>query len=186
MINKQHPDKKALKPNQTPLALISSHIETPLGQMLAISDQKALYLLEFKDKNKIENELKKIQTNLSATIRPGKSEAIDSITSELNAYFASSLKTFKTPFYMIGTPFQKQVWRELLSIPYGQTRSYEDQAIGIGKQTAYRAVANANAANQFAILVPCHRIINKNGNLGGYAGGITRKKWLLDHETNLK
>lgn len=181
-MNQKYSQKCDIPPNQTPPALTSLHIETPLGLMLAISDEKALYLLEFNDKNNIENEIKKIQINLTASITQGKTEPLNSITSELKDYFDGSLKTFKTPFYMIGTPFQQQVWNQLLSIPYGKTRSYEEQAIGIGKQTAYRAVANANGANQLAILIPCHRIINKNGNLGGYAGGIERKKWLLNHE----
>lgn len=181
-MNQRYYQKTDITPIQSPRALTSSLIETPLGPMLAISDNKALYLLEFKDKITIENEIKKIQINLTTSITPGKTEPLNSITSELKAYFDGSLKTFKTRFHMIGTPFQEQVWNELLSIPYGQTRSYEEQAVGIGKQTAYRAVANANGANQLAILIPCHRIINKNGKLGGYAGGIERKKWLLDHE----
>ena len=69
-----------------------------------------------------------------------------------------------------------------MRIPYGQTRSYMGQAEAIGKATAYRAVANANGANQLAIVIPCHRIINSNGDLGGYGGGITRKQWLIEHE----
>jgi O-6-methylguanine DNA methyltransferase len=69
-----------------------------------------------------------------------------------------------------------------MHIPYAQTRSYLEQAVAIGKQTAYRAVANANGANQIAIVIPCHRIINNNGDLGGYGGGLIRKKWLIEHE----
>lgn len=82
----------------------------------------------------------------------------------------------------MGSPFQKLVWEELISIPYGQTRTYAEQAAAIGKYKAYRAVANANGANQIAIVIPCHRIINSNGDIGGYGGGITRKQWLINHE----
>ncbi len=82
----------------------------------------------------------------------------------------------------MGSPFQIKVWQELLRIPYGQTRSYTKQAETIGQPTAFRAVASANGANQIAIVIPCHRIINLDGNLGGYGGGIVRKKWLIEHE----
>jgi O-6-methylguanine DNA methyltransferase len=94
--------------------------------------------------------------------------------------FDRTLQDFKTSVQLLGSPFQKLVWNELVSIPYGQTRSYLEQAIK--KQAAYRAVANANGANQIAIVIPCHRIINSNGKLGGYSGGISRKKWLIEHE----
>jgi O-6-methylguanine DNA methyltransferase len=87
---------------------------------------------------------------------------------------------------MHGSPFQKLVWNELLNIPYGETRSYLEEANAIGKPTSYRAVANANGANKLAIIIPCHRIINNNGEIGGYGGGIARKKWLLEHETRYK
>lgn len=74
------------------------------------------------------------------------------------------------------------VWQELINIPYGETRSYLNQAKALGKPTSYRAVANANGMNQLAIIVPCHRIINSNGELGGYGGGLHRKEWLIEHE----
>ena len=83
---------------------------------------------------------------------------------------------------LLGSTFQEIVWEELMCIPYGQTRSYSDQAKAIRKQKAYRAVANANGANKLAIIIPCHRIINSNGDLGGYGGGVNRKKWLIDFE----
>ncbi|AFD19879.1 methylated-DNA--protein-cysteine methyltransferase [Rickettsia slovaca str. D-CWPP] len=74
------------------------------------------------------------------------------------------------------------VWQELMNIPYGETRSYLNQAKVLGKPNSYRAVANANGMNQLAIIVPCHRIINSNGKLGGYGRGLHRKKWLIEHE----
>ncbi len=164
------------------IVLKSSWLDTPLGPMLAIADEKALYLLEFVERRGLEKEIERLRTKEKAIIIPGCTDPIVSVESELKAYFAGKLKIFKTPLHLIGSPFQKCVWNELTKIPYGQTKSYADQAAAIGKPSAYRAVANANGANQIAIIIPCHRIINTNGNLGGYGGGITRKQWLLNHE----
>ncbi len=129
-------------------------------------------------------ECEQLQLTTTSTIIPGHTNPIASIKAELNSYFNGSSKEFKTPFHPLGSSFQNLFWSELMRIPYGQTRSYADQARAIGKQTAYRAVANANGANQIAIVIPCHHIINSNGNLGGYSGGVNRKKWLIWHENN--
>lgn len=110
-------------------------------------------------------------------------EALRSIEQELKKYFEGRLGKFTTPLFLLGSPFQKKVWNELLKIPYGTTRSYAAQAVSMGEPKATRAVANANGANQLAIVIPCHRIINSNGALGGYGGGIARKEWLLQHES---
>ena len=85
---------------------------------------------------------------------------------------------------LLGTDFQKLAWHALTTIPYGHTKSYVEQAHAIAKPSACRAVGTANGANQLAIIIPCHRIITSTGKLGGYAGGLTRKKWLLAHERN--
>ncbi len=162
--------------------LKASTFDTPIGSMLAIADEKKLYILEFFERKGLEQEIERLQKKYNYEIIAGKTDPIKSIESEIKAYFTDKLKKFKTPIHIIGTPFQKQVWNELLKIPYGITRSYLEQAKAIKKETAYRAVANANGANQLAIIIPCHRIINNNGNLGGYGGGIDRKKWLLEHE----
>jgi AraC family transcriptional regulator of adaptative response/methylated-DNA-[protein]-cysteine methyltransferase len=159
-----------------------SCLDTKLGPMIAIADETGLYLLEFVDKRDLEREIERLRIKTKAAIIPGISNPIKSITLELEAYFDGKLKQFKTPLHLLGTPFQRLVWEELMRIPYGQTRSYMAQADAIGKTTAYRAVANANGANQLAIIIPCHRIINSNGDLGGYGGGITRKKLLIEHE----
>jgi AraC family transcriptional regulator of adaptative response/methylated-DNA-[protein]-cysteine methyltransferase len=103
----------------------------------------------------------------------------------LDNYFAGKLKQFKTPIFWSGSVFQKIVWDALVRIPYGETRSYADVAASLGKPSAFRAVANANGANPLAIVVPCHRVINTDGGLGGYGGGLARKKWLIDHEKQL-
>jgi AraC family transcriptional regulator, regulatory protein of adaptative response / methylated-DNA-[protein]-cysteine methyltransferase len=162
--------------------LKSSWLDTPLGPMLAISDDQALYLLEFVERRGLEREIEHLRIKTKSAIIPGRTTAIDSIEAELAEYFAGNLKIFKTPIHMLGSPFQKMVWQELMRIPYGETRSYLAQANAIGKPTAFRAVANANGANRIAIIIPCHRIINSNGDLGGYGGGITRKQWLINME----
>ncbi len=162
--------------------LQASWLDTHLGPILAISDDRGLYLLEFVLRRGLEQEIESLRRKLKAAIIPGVNEPIRSIEQELNAYFKGELKEFTTPIHLLGSPFQKLVWEELMRIPYGQTRTYATQAASIKKPSAYRAVANANGANQLAILIPCHRIINSNGNLGGYGGGITRKQWLINHE----
>ena len=104
------------------------------------------------------------------------------IESELTTYFTKGLKEFKTPIHVFSTPFQKKVWEDLIKIPFGETRSYFDQAVAVGNPKAVRAVAEANGRNRLAIIIPCHRVIHKNGNLGGYQEGVERKRWQLDYE----
>lgn len=165
-----------------PKKLYISFITTPLGDMVAISDHAFLYLLEFADRKNLESRIIKLRDTLNAVIECSHSNPMSVIKSELELYFAGKLISFKTPIKMIGTPFQQQAWAALLEVPYAQTLSYKSQACAIGKTTAYRAVANANSCNHLAIIIPCHRIINSNGELGGYAGTHARKKWLLEHE----
>ena len=98
---------------------------------------------------------------------------------ELQCYFAGEKLTFSTPLDLQGTPFQISVWRELCNIPYGETRSYGELALTIGRPNAPRAVGAANGANPIAIIVPCHRVIGSNGTLTGYGGGLPTKSWLL-------
>jgi AraC family transcriptional regulator of adaptative response/methylated-DNA-[protein]-cysteine methyltransferase len=162
--------------------LKKSLIETPMGSMIAIADDHVLYLLEFADYRGLEREVERVKRQTKSAITLGRSSPIALLEAELSQYFDGQLKSFKTPLFFSGTPFQKSVWEELKNIPYGETRSYGDIAKKIGKPTAYRAVAQANGANQLAIIVPCHRVINTGGALGGYAGGIERKKWLLNRE----
>lgn len=162
--------------------LKASWLDTKLGPMIAIADETSLYLLEFVDRRGLELEVERLRLKTKAAIIPGVTDPIKSITLELESYFDGKLAQFKTPLHLLGSPFQILVWNELMRIPYGQTRSYMAQAETIGKATAYRAVANANGANQLAIVIPCHRIINSNGDLGGYGGGIRRKQWLIEHE----
>ena len=162
--------------------LKAAWLDTLIGPMIAISDEKALYLLEFVDRRGLELEIQRLRHRARAAIFPGKTEIISFLESELKAYFEGNLKVFKTPLHLMGSPFQQKVWHELIKVPYGETRSYLEQAHALCHPKAVRAVATANGANQIAIIVPCHRIINSNGDLGGYGGGMARKKWLIKHE----
>jgi AraC family transcriptional regulator of adaptative response/methylated-DNA-[protein]-cysteine methyltransferase len=113
---------------------------------------------------------------------PGTSPHFDRLTSELDEYFEGKRKTFTVPLDTAGTTFQQRVWQMLTTIPYGQTRSYGEQARLIGMPTAVRAVARANGDNRISILIPCHRVVGADGKLTGYGGGLWRKQWLLELE----
>lgn len=169
----QFKNKKILK---------AAWLDTPLGPMIAVADEAALYLLEFVDRRGLEREVERLRKKIKLAIIPGETTPILSIKNELKLYFENKLSEFKTPLFYVGTPFQKRVWDELKKIPLGTTQSYSELACAVGNANAYRAVATANGANQIAIVIPCHRIINLNGELGGYGGGIHRKRWLLNHE----
>ena len=159
----------------------SKKIQTPLGEMLAIKSEKGLCMLEFFDGKSTEKQLKEIE-NLGEILEKD-DEVLNRLENELNDYFEGNLKVFTIPLDLIGTDFQKKVWNELIKIPFGETRSYKDQSIAVGDLLAIRAVANANAKNKIAIVVPCHRVIGSDGTLTGYAGGKKRKKFLLELES---
>lgn len=158
--------------------------DTPMGELVAVADDEALYMLGFAGYSGLEEDMERIERRVGVTITPGSNAPIEQIQNELKDYFKGVLHTFKTAVRFLGTPFQIRVWQELRRIPYGKTCSYADLAKAIGKPTAFRAVAGANGANLFAIIIPCHRVINADGKIGGYASGIHRKQWLLDLENS--
>ena len=110
------------------------------------------------------------------------SEVLQNCITQLDEYFSGTRKEFELHLNIKATKFQEKVWRALLHIPFGKTRSYLEQAKALGDVKAIRAVASANGKNPIAIIIPCHRIVGSDGSLTGYAGGIHRKKWLLEHE----
>lgn len=112
-------------------------------------------------------------------------EILENTIAQLNEYFNGSRKAFDLKVSLNGTDFQKNVWNELLKISYGETLSYKSLAIRVGNEKSVRAVGSANSRNKIWIIVPCHRVIGTNGSLTGYAGGIDRKQWLLNHEKNI-
>ncbi len=121
-----------------------------------------------------------LRTTLKSPVVPGTNRYIEQTERELSEYFAGERREFTVPLAPMGTPFQRAVWDQLVSIPYGETRSYEDLARAVKKSpSACRAVGQANGRNRIVILIPCHRVVNKDGSLGGYGGGLWRKKFLL-------
>jgi len=164
------------------LFLKAGLINTPIGCLVAVADDQCLCLLECFDDQKTLLNIEKLSRICCCAVIMADSLPITSIRNELSDYFKGSLRKFRTPVRFTGSPFQICAWTELTNIPYGETRSYVEQARAIGKETAYRAVANANGANKFIIIVPCHRVIRENGNLGGFSSGIERKIWLQNHE----
>lgn len=139
---------------------------------------------------KIEGDIHGIQsiTILDDPVEPSPTipEELKACIRQLKEYFEGTLKEFDLKLNPIGTPFQQKVWQALLQIPYGKTISYLDLSKQLGDVKAIRAVANANGKNPLWIVVPCHRVIGSDGSLTGYAGGLHRKKWLLDHENPVK
>jgi AraC family transcriptional regulator of adaptative response/methylated-DNA-[protein]-cysteine methyltransferase len=162
--------------------LYARWLDTPLGPMLAVANDDALYLLEFCDRRAIETQIDILRRRTGCSIVPGDCEPLHSISAELNRYFAGELQAFETPLEMPGSPFQQAVWRQLCAIPYGRTSSYAQMASDVGRERAARAIGRANGENRLAIIVPCHRVVRRDGSLCGYGGGMWRKQWLLDLE----
>jgi AraC family transcriptional regulator of adaptative response/methylated-DNA-[protein]-cysteine methyltransferase len=130
----------------------------------------------------LEGQFETLKRLFSCAIVPGDNEHLAKLRHELQAYFEGKLRQFSVPLVYPGSPFQLRVWNELLRIPYGETCSYEDLARRIGVASGQRAVGRANGMNRIAIVIPCHRVVNKDGKLGGYGGGLWRKQHLLDVE----
>ncbi len=157
-------------------------IPTPLGPMIAAASNNSICLLEFTDRKMLPTEIEQLKVLLNAVFIPGSNKHLDILVLQLKEYFAGKRKVFTLPLVTPGSQFQQAVWKEIAKIPYGQTRTYTQQAIAVGSPRAVRAVARTNGLNRLAIIIPCHRIIGANGALTGYAGGLVRKQWLLDHE----
>ena len=156
---------------------------TPIGPMFACATKSGICLLDFTDRRMLETEFKDLCKRLNAVILPGSNKHLDHVQSELIEYFSGKRKKFTVPLDTPGTQFQQSVWEILRKIPYGDKRTYKQQAIAIGNPRAIRAVASANGHNRVSIIIPCHRVIGSDGNLVGYGGGLHRKQWLLDHES---
>ncbi|MEO8345722.1 MAG: trifunctional transcriptional activator/DNA repair protein Ada/methylated-DNA--[protein]-cysteine S-methyltransferase [Betaproteobacteria bacterium] len=157
-------------------------LETPLGSMLALADDRGLHLLDFVDRRGLERALSMLQKRLRARVLPGGHRYLAQIDRELAEYFSGKRQVFATPVVLTGSPFQSAVWQALQTIPAGVTWSYAELAQKIGRPTAVRAVGRANGDNRLSIIVPCHRVIGADGALTGYGGGLARKQKLLDLE----
>lgn len=158
-------------------------IPTPIGTMYAGATEKGVCLLEFIDRRMLKTQIEMLAKLLNGVYIYGENRHLSELIKQLREYFAGSLRSFTVALDTPGTPFQRLVWDQLCKIPYGQTRSYSAQASHLGNPKAVRAVARANGQNRIAIVIPCHRVIGESGELIGYGGGLTRKKWLLDLES---
>ncbi len=177
-----HSSGTSLSDPEHRMILDIAHVKTPLGAMFACADGNGLCLLEFSDRNNLENQVKRLCMEMNAVIRQRPNSHLDQVTTELFEYFEGQRKVFSVPIHFTGTDFRKSVWKILMNIPYGETWSYKQQAAALGNPGAVRAVAAANGANGIAIIVPCHRVIGTDGSLRGYAGGLKRKQYLLELE----
>lgn len=152
-----------------------SEIETPVGRLILSTNGAALTGIYFDGPGLPPGELRFWTRNAQAG-------PLMETARQLEEYFTGARREFELPLEMEGTEFQKRAWRNLLSIPYGETRTYGEQAKLLGNPNASRAVGLANGRNPIPIVVPCHRVIGANGALTGFGGGLERKQWLLAHE----
>lgn len=171
-------------------SLALRQLKTPLGPMLAVAAVDGLVLLEFVDKDRIELQLAKatkvhdgpLMRCPRRGLEDGTLNDLDEVEDQVGAYFAGELTEFELRLIPTGTAFQQEVWKLLLRVPHGTQASYGDIADGLGKPSASRAVGAANGSNPIAIVQPCHRIVGADGTLTGYAGGLWRKRRLLELE----
>ena len=153
-------------------------LASPLGPLIAGATDQGICLLEFTDRQRLESQFVTLQRRYKCTIVPGQHEHLTQLQVEFQQYFTGERQSFNVPLDYLGTPFQCRVWDALLSIPYGETRSYQQIAEQISVPNATRAVGRANGDNRLAILIPCHRLVGKDGQLRGYGGGLWRKHLL--------
>ncbi|MGE0443635.1 MAG: methylated-DNA--[protein]-cysteine S-methyltransferase [Vicinamibacterales bacterium] len=157
--------------------IVTAVIDSPLGALTAGATDVGICLLAFPARSG--DEVRSVERRLGSQARGGRHPHLDALRRELDAYFAGALTRFTVPLVPGGTPFQQRVWARLLDIPYGWTWSYEQLAQEVRSPGGQRAVGHANGSNPIAIVIPCHRVINKNGKLGGYGGELWRKQALL-------
>ena len=161
-------------------------LDSPVGPLLVGAVDDGICLLEFSDPQRAARQVKALEKSLGLASVPGVHPWLASLAIELKEYFAGARQSFSVPLVVRGTPFQESVWMSLQRIPYGETWSYEQLAERAGHPGACRAVGTANGRNRLAILIPCHRVVNKGGALGGYGGGLWRKRILLALEQGQK
>lgn len=164
------------------LPLYIAFIESPVGVLIGGATADAVILLEFNGDTPPQNAVAKLERRFERPISEATNPHLMLLEMELAGYFAGMLRQFSVPLSYEGSQFQREVWGELLKIPYGETRSYQEIANALGMSNATRAVGHANGQNPLPIVIPCHRVVNSDGALGGYGGGLWRKRYLLDLE----
>lgn len=167
--------------------LTAKWLTSPLGPMLAIVNDDGIALFDFIDRKGLERAIERLRTRCGtsktrAVIVPGEHPHLSELERQMMEYFAGARREFSLKLAVCGSEFEQRAWEFLRTIPFGQTRSYRDEAIALNQPKAIRAVGRANGMNYLSIVIPCHRVIGANGDLTGYGGGLARKRWLLDHE----
>lgn len=160
-------------------AIVVRTLPTPLGPMLAGVTDDGVCLLEFSDRPMLPTQLATLRRRLGRPIVAGRNPLLDELATQLGEYFAGERRAFDLPLVIPGTPFQERTWQALRRIPAGETLAYEELAVRAGRPGAQRAAGTANGANRVAIVVPCHRVVRKSGEVGNYGGGRWRKERLL-------
>lgn len=171
-----------MKSNAKASTLVVTQLDSPIGPLFAVASRDGVCLLEFADRPAIATQAASVRKLFRGEIVPGSNQHLDRLARELDRYFRGKLTRFTVPLAIAGTPFQRKVWDALLAIPMGSTRTYGEIARELGCARAPRAVGRANGLNRLAILVPCHRLVQSDGSLTGYGGGLWRKQHLLELE----
>jgi AraC family transcriptional regulator of adaptative response/methylated-DNA-[protein]-cysteine methyltransferase len=187
------PGRRHAAARNTPEPVNLVLVDSPVGQLLLGASDSALHMLEFTDPSNVETRLESARRRFGSTAAvagpsgdraSGRASALVAETRrQLDEYFAGTCKTFDLPLRYSGSPFQKRVWEGLLAIGYGRTLSYLELARRLGDEKSLRAVCQANGQNPIAIVIPCHRVINASGDIGGFGGGPARKRFLLELES---
>lgn len=163
----------------TPVTM--GEIDRPVGILVVGVTDAGVCLLEFRDRELLETQIERVHGRVGPPAA-GSHPLLAQLRAELSEYFRGTRRDFSVPLLYRGTPFQLKVWNALRAIPYGETISYEELARRVGSPAGQRAVGHANGQNPVAIVIPCHRVVNKNGKHGGYGGGLWRKRFLLGLE----
>ena len=178
--NNSESARGTMKANRISFTIINS----PLGELVLGVTNRGCCLVEFVGRGGLEAIKTQTRRRYKLELVEGENRLLTAVEQELSSYFSGTSRSFSVPLDLQGTRFEQNVWRELLSIPYGQTRTYGEIAELVRRPLAYQAVGRANGHNPVAIVVPCHRVIQKGGGMCGYGGGVWRKEFLLDLEKN--
>ena len=166
----------------TPAPLCIQYYDSPCGEIILGATGGELCLCDWMGKDCAAKNLRRIVRTLNAELREESSPVLERTKAQLDEYFSGRRKAFDLPLRLVGTPFQKRVWRALQEIPFGETRTYREIAGQAGNLKAVRAAAQAIGANGICIIIPCHRVVGSDGSLTGFAGGLDIKKALLEAE----
>jgi AraC family transcriptional regulator of adaptative response/methylated-DNA-[protein]-cysteine methyltransferase len=166
--------------------IVYQDFDSPIGPMIGGATDHGVCFLEWHDRGGVEIILNRVRKRYKSEVAPGQNEHLVSLADELARYFDGDLKSFKTAIDVTGTKFEQAVWRQLHKIDYGRTCSYGELAVALDKPGGARAVGRANGANYLAVVIPCHRVIEANGNMRGYGGKVWRKKYLLELEAGVR